>query len=249
MGDSADNDPELLRKFKEDFSVEEEGVFRATSYGLTDDVKSGLQFVDLADKDYNGYSPIHWAARNGKVDTLNVLVEAKADIEATANNGIRALHLCCNTVKELAVKRLIELKADVNAEDDLGNTALHWAARRGVNLTVVPLVDAKAKLETRNKAGMTPLAEACRGMTPCMKTLIKMKADIKTQDKEGNTLLHYGAAMDSIDVCKLLIQEGIDQTVSNRNGQQAGDLITLSNRDLAQTMGLHDDQAESKDDV
>lgn len=83
-------------------------------------------------------------------------------------------------------------------------------------------------------------AEACRGMTPCMKTLIKMKADIKTQDKEGNTLLHYGAAMDSIDVCKLLIQEGIDQTVSNRNGQQAGDLITLSNRDLAQTMGLHE---------
>lgn len=67
-----------------------------------------------------------------------------------------------------------------------------------------------------------------------------MKADIKTQDKEGNTLLHYGAAMDSIDVCKLLIQEGIDKTVANRNGQQAGDLITRSNRDLAQAMGLHE---------
>ncbi len=157
MGDAADNDPELIRKFKEEFSVEEEGIFRVTSYGLTSDVKSGLQFVDLNDKDFNGFAPVHWASRNGKVDTLDVLVEAKADIETPANNGLRPLHLACNTIRELLVKRLIALKADVNAPDDLGNTPLHWAARRGVNLTVLPLLEAKADLEGRNAAGMTPL--------------------------------------------------------------------------------------------
>ena len=161
MGDSADNDPELIRKFKEEFSVEEEGIFRATSYGLTSEVKSGLQFVDLADKDFNGYAPIHWACRNGKVDTLEVLVEAKADIEAPSNNGLRPLHLACNTIRELVVKKLVELGADVNATDDQGNTPLHWAARRGVNLTLRPLLDAKAELDARNDAGMTALVRYC----------------------------------------------------------------------------------------
>ena len=160
MGDSADNDPEVIRKFKEDFSVEEEGIFRVTSYGLTEDVKAGLQFVDLNDVDFNGYAPVHWACRNGKVESLDVLAAAKADIETPSNNGVRPLHLACNTIREKVVVRLIELKADVNATDDFGNTPLHWAARRGVNLTVLPLLEAKAELDAKNEAGLTPLVSA-----------------------------------------------------------------------------------------
>lgn len=243
MGDSADNDPELIRKFKEEYSVEEEGIFRVSSYGLTNDVKSGLQFVDVSDKDFNGYSPLHWACRNGKVDTLNILVEAKADIEAPSNNGVRPLHLACNTIREILVKRLIELKGDVNAGDALGNTPLHWAARRGVNLTIIPLIEANGDLEARNDAGMTPLAEACRGMSPCVATLIRLKGDISTQDKEGNTLLHYGAALDSIDICKILLGAKVDPAVANRNGQIARDLITNTNLDLVELFdGPSDDK-------
>ena len=157
MGDAADNDPEVIRKFKEDYSVEEEGIFRVASYGLPNEVKSGLEFVDLNDKDFNGYAPIHWACRNGKVDTLKILVEAKSDIEAPSNGGLRPLHLACNTIREVLVKQLIELKADVNATDELGNTPIHIAARRGVNLTILPLVEANGDLNLKNDAGMTPL--------------------------------------------------------------------------------------------
>ena len=41
MGDAADNDPEAIRKFKEDYSTEEDGVFRAASYGQLKIVQDG----------------------------------------------------------------------------------------------------------------------------------------------------------------------------------------------------------------
>jgi ankyrin repeat protein len=71
-------------------------------------------------------------------------------------------------------------------------------------------------------------------MTPCINTLLKMKADIATQDKEGNSLLHYAAAMDSVEVSKVLLQAKINPSVTNRNGQTARELITNTNRDLAE---------------
>ncbi len=179
MGDAADNDPEVIRKFKEDFSVEEEGIFRVASYGLTADVKAGLQFVDLNDVDFNGYSPLHWASRNGKVETVDVLVAAKADLEAATNNGVKPLHLACNTVRELLVKRLIELKADVNSTDENGNSPLHWAARRGVNTTILPLLNAKADLDRRNAAGLTPLVRWPSGIVCAVRACVRTRAHVR----------------------------------------------------------------------
>ena len=75
-------------------------------------------------------------------------------------------------------------------------------------------------------------------MAPCMATLIKLKADVTTQDKDGNTLLHYAAAMDSIEICKLLLTSKIDASVANRDGQSPAELITVTNRDLAELFDI-----------
>ena len=71
-------------------------------------------------------------------------------------------------------------------------------------------------------------------MAPCVNNLLKLKADITTQDKDGNTVLHYTGAMDSIELCSLLLKAKADPTVANHNGQIPRDLISASNRDLVQ---------------
>ncbi len=77
-------------------------------------------------------------------------------------------------------------------------------------------------------------AESVRGMTPAIVTLIKRKADLTTQDKEGNTLLHYAAGMDSIEVVKLLLNAKVDPAVPNRGGQVARERVSNGNRDLVE---------------
>jgi hypothetical protein len=71
-------------------------------------------------------------------------------------------------------------------------------------------------------------------MTPAIITLIKRKADLTTQDKEGNTLLHYAAGMDSIEVVKLLLNAKVDPAVANRGGQVARERVSNGNRDLVE---------------
>ena len=77
-------------------------------------------------------------------------------------------------------------------------------------------------------------AEAIRGMTPAINSLIKQKADLTTQDNDGNTLLHYSAAIDSIEITKILLKAGVDPAAANRNGQIARELISQTNRDLVE---------------
>ena len=73
-------------------------------------------------------------------------------------------------------------------------------------------------------------------MTPVLNTLVRMKADLATKDKDGNTLLHYSARLDSYDVCKILLGAKVDPAVANRDGQVPRQLISATNRDLVELL-------------
>lgn len=232
MGDDPDNDPDAIKSFKAEFSVEEKGVTRAASYGFVKEVEAGKEFCDISLQDFNGYNALHWATRNGRVKVMDLLIKSGADIEEVTACGQHCIHLAANYIKEKALKLLIDKGCEVDATDAAGNTALHWACRRGVNLLVKPLLDAGADLEAKNKAGATPMIESARGLVFCTVNLIKMGSNVNAQDHAGNTALHYASDMQQIETVTALLEGGADPTIRNRNQAVARDLISKRHRDL-----------------
>ena len=61
------------------------------------------------------------------------------------------------------------------------------------------------------------------------KRIIKLSKDgynINSQDKDGNTALHYAVKHGQIQTCKLLVSLGTDITIKNNSGSTAMDLLS-----------------------
>lgn len=92
--------------------------------------------ADVNEKDYTGYTPLHWSAN--------------ADF-------LRAASADCLTIAQL----LVDAGADVNAHDYYGeNTPLDGAAFWGHEEMIKLLLNAGADVTLKNKAGYTALDEA-----------------------------------------------------------------------------------------
>lgn len=81
-----------------------------------------------------GWTPIIYAALNGEVGVMKLLLEVGADIHAKTRIDGR--------------------------DDDGGRTALHWAAAKGKKIVLRMLVEAGADIEAVDESGMTPMALA-----------------------------------------------------------------------------------------
>ena len=75
----------------------------------------------------NGFTPLLFAARSGDLESAQILLNAGADVNTTADDGMSALVLATVRAHTEMVTLLLERGADPNA-DGAGYTALHWAA-------------------------------------------------------------------------------------------------------------------------
>lgn len=101
---------------------------------------------------------------------------------------------------------------DVNAKRRTGNwdgeSALHLAARMGVMEAIKTLVRLGAKIDLKDDRGRTPLmtaVEACQ-MPQVVELLLDLGANVDIQDKMGMTALDHGAAVGSLELCRLLLR-------------------------------------------
>ena len=128
--DERDEDLNKLGKKEE----EDEVFLDACIEGDLDLVKRWLSNnkVDVNVKDYiNERSGIHYAALNGRVDVVKVLLQNGADVNDVDVLEWTALHCAAKKGHVGVVKVLIQNGADVNAVDEEKSTALHYAARYG----------------------------------------------------------------------------------------------------------------------
>ncbi|KAK0703883.1 ankyrin repeat-containing domain protein, partial [Lasiosphaeria miniovina] len=85
----------------------------------------------VEERDSDGYTPLIHAAgysRGDSAETVRVLVELGADVEARIHDGRRALHFAAFKNQPRCAVELLRLGADIEAEDDSGWTPLHFAA-------------------------------------------------------------------------------------------------------------------------
>jgi ankyrin repeat protein len=102
------------------------------------------------------------AAGTGRLDLVEALLAAGADVSATDERDYTALfHACYNADRDegdaALVQRLIDAGSDVEARIGFGVTPLMYAAGNGEAAVVRTLLDAGADPMVRNEVGRTAL--------------------------------------------------------------------------------------------
>jgi len=110
--------------------------------------------------DKSGYTPLHYAARQGHHQICTLLVQYGANLNAqTKAGGATALHRAALAGHDKIVKELIRAGADPYLVDEDGRTALHRAVEGKSEKVIRCLLSSCPQLaRIRDKKGLTPEA-------------------------------------------------------------------------------------------
>ncbi|XP_060055081.1 inversin isoform X2 [Erinaceus europaeus] len=160
--------------------------------------------INMADK-YGG-TALHAAALSGHVSTVKLLLENKAQVDATDVMKHTPLFRACEMGHKDVIQTLIKGGARVDLVDQDGHSLLHWAALGGNADVCQILIENKINPNVQDYAGRTPLqCAAYGGYINCMAVLMENNADPNIQDKEGRTALHWSCNNGYLDAIKLLL--------------------------------------------
>ncbi|XP_043237792.1 oxysterol-binding protein-related protein 1-like [Amphibalanus amphitrite] len=177
-----------------------------------------------------------------------------------------ALHLATYFGHTRVVELLLEHGADINAVNQCGDTPLHKAAHIGHEELVLLLLKHGASVSVVNGDGRLAAAvssdpyissllraaagterrlrqqrllrAASDGLTTTVDRMLKepQPPNINCQDDQGNTCLHVAAYRGHKAMAVLLLENGIDTTIRNSQGQLAVDLTR--DEQMRQVLGV-----------
>lgn len=226
-------------------------------------VKELLQrSADVRARDHSGWTCLHHACRNGRVQALKALLPATADVMSVTNDKKTALMLAAvegsaATVQCLLAAQSCELKAFIKATDETGATALHYAvkgncgmptkAARTNSLKVAKLlVKMSAAVNARDGNDWGPLTWAARGGdTGSVAYLVSRKAEVDHRDTRGRGAVYYAAHCNHEHIACRLLRMRADSEASDEDGISPLDIA--NNLDMAQFRAAWFDIMRSRD--
>jgi ankyrin repeat protein len=107
--------------------------------------------------DSEGWTALHWAARQSNVAALETLLAAGAAVEAATTRGETPLNLASQYGETATIEALLAAGAAVEAAMNGGYTPLHWAAQDGQTAALEALLAAGAAVGAETNEGFTPL--------------------------------------------------------------------------------------------
>ena len=111
------------RRYKDIF----EAIARNDSDGILRFIAAG---ANVNSKNYDGWTPLLWAAEKGSLDAAAVLLDYGSDVNGRSFRGATPLHWASKKGNTGLISLLISKGADVHAADDGGSTALSLAMER-----------------------------------------------------------------------------------------------------------------------
>ena len=124
--------PKDVYKFAKDGNVDE--LIIALNQGNN----STNWYKDVYDR---GNTALHWAAKKGNMNIVEILLDRGIEINSKTNDGETALHIAASSGNMNIVEILLDRGIDINSKDNDGWTALHWAASNGDMNIVEILLD------------------------------------------------------------------------------------------------------------
>jgi uncharacterized protein len=149
------------------------------------------------------------AARAGRWDITQALLQAHFPIDATTPQGYTALILAAYDEQPDMLHRLIAAGANPCLGDRNGNTALMGALYKGEADIARALMDTSCDINQTNNAGETALAFAALfGRFDLLPELVKKGADPNHTDARGNTAMEIVVAQGNQAAVRVLRQVG-----------------------------------------
>jgi hypothetical protein len=165
--------------------------------------RSGTREIQGLDRE----SSLRVGAAFGRIDVVQLMLQARAIPNAGNHLGMTALHLAAQKGFDGIVQLLLRSGAAIDSLSTFGWNALHWATEGGHTTTIQILLTADADVKSRNIDGETALAIAARrGEIETFKALLTAGADLNTTDNFGRTPLHLAASFGHEKIVALLLQ-------------------------------------------
>ena len=189
----------------------------------------GVAAAIAAGEDVNGTSQgnmtaLHWAAKEGNSEIVDMLIAAKADVNRPNKVGKTPVAMAAEGGNLEALETLISNGGEIDTIDEIGGTPLLWAAALSKNpATVSYLLEKGADVNVVDSNGMTPLIWAAGiGQPGSVKVLIDKGADVNVVEihQQENAVMR-AARIGNPESLKVLIAAKPDLEARNLLGQTA----------------------------
>lgn len=157
-------------------------------------------------------TPLQWAARNGHLYILHLLMRHSADPNIRDTQGFNTLHLVTHSSVVMALLYVLQQPLAVDEKDSDGHTALMWAAWQGDAISVDLLIRHGASVHATDNAQLTPLHwAAVKGSRACIKRLLEAGADVSAEEENGKTARTMAEELKALEPYRSALEEhGLD---------------------------------------
>ncbi len=181
----------------------------------------GIRLDDLEEKLEEQKEELLQASWDGKIKTVQALLEKGADVNAKTEDGFFALMYASQNGHTDIVKLLLKEGADINAKDDNSWTALIWASSMGRTDTVKLLIEKGADVNVKDHKGYTALVWAYKlGRTDIVE-LLEQAGGVYTFLADINEDLLKASRDGKIKTVQALLEKGADVNTKNNYGVTA----------------------------
>ena len=172
-------------------------------------------------QDNGGSAPLHHAAGFGTLETMKLLIEAGAEVDARNDRNSTPLHWAVSDTGK--IRLLLARGADINAKTERELTPLGLAAMQRFDIAPLELLLEKgANPNIASINGQTPLmAAASAGNVEAMELLLGKKADPLAVAGSGAVALMAAAASRNPEAVKLLLKHGAEVNAKTKRDQTA----------------------------
>jgi hypothetical protein len=200
----------------------------------------------IAEVNELGETRLLQVAADGKaIKTLQLLVDAGADVDASRPDGVTATWLAAQFGHRSTLVALVELKASVNQAAHDGATPLYIAAQGGHIECIEKLIELKADVEATDKSGLGPVHQAAmNNHIDCVNMLVSSGADIHAVTKTGKTAMdlakeqsHDGCAQSIYEMQQRALPARSKSPAAAKDAERRGALI-ISSGDMSDVDGF-----------
>eukprot|EP01121_Diplochlamys_sp_Union-15-3_P007592 TRINITY_DN1946_c0_g1_i3.p1 TRINITY_DN1946_c0_g1~~TRINITY_DN1946_c0_g1_i3.p1 ORF type:complete len:496 (-),score=44.64 TRINITY_DN1946_c0_g1_i3:83-1540(-) len=164
--------------------------------------------LEINNEDERGYTPLHYAARRGRLKIIKFLVAHNGDInKQSTHNGKTPLHLTIESGSISVLDYLVCRGADPSIVDHHGRNSLHHACIHSRLLSLAYLLhhpSCREYIYASDELGMTPLHYAAViGNKSMLMYLLRYVKDLRRTNREGKTALHLAAEKGHIHIVEM----------------------------------------------
>jgi ankyrin repeat protein len=154
---------------------------------------------------------LNFAASNGKLEIVRLLVDNNRDPNYKDRDGETALTLAAENGHKDVVEFLLEKGADKNSKNGEGDAALILAVKNEHPEVVSVLLSNGTDIEARDKKGKTALIWAATKNYPeIANQILEKKPKTDSKDNEGWPALHTAAKNGFNEIVEMLCKSGAD---------------------------------------